>query len=284
MRRDGSGDRSRAIARVLSLCAEGQLSRAMRILHSSGLLRVTEGVLAQLCRKHPAREHFIPAALPGVFSRVQVSLEESFRRLRRHRATGISGRRAEYLIALTMRFQDFRARQVMPLYDAFATAAINAELPSWFYLIWGTARLVALPKPLPTDPAARALALHNPPARPIAIGEVDLCAIMAETVRIHQPAAADYLAPQQVSVGISGGLSIVVHGLRLLLTELQPGFVCVRIDLRNAYNETDRASALCRLLQVPALAHMAPFIHALGGPEGHLMVQDGTGFRRLFAR
>ena len=40
---------------------------------------------------------------------VSVALEESFRRLRRHRAPGVTGRRAEYLIALTHRFSDDRA-------------------------------------------------------------------------------------------------------------------------------------------------------------------------------
>ena len=64
--------------------------------------------------------------------------------------------------------------------------------------------------------------------------------------------------------------------LRLLLCELEPGFVCVRIDLRNAYNECDRAVLLRRLLDVPQLAHLTPFIHALSGPR-HSTTQTRRG-------
>ena len=55
-------------------------------------------------------------------------------------------------------------------------------------------------------------------------------------------AAELYLAPRQVSVGVSGGISVLYHGLRLLL-EVHPDFLVVRIDLRNAYNESRRAQA-----------------------------------------
>ena len=143
----------------------------------------------------------------------------------------------------------------MSHYDDFAASAINAELPSWFYLVWGAGKLIALPKPIPRDPVLAAAAALDPPARPISIGEVDLGAIMGEVIRQSAPSFQDYLAPQQVAVGVSGGISIVYYGLRLLLCELQPGFVCVRIDLRNAYNECDRAVLLRRLLDVSSMCH-----------------------------
>ena len=40
-------------------------------------------------------------------------------------------------------------------------------------------------------------------------------------------AAQLYLAPRQVSVGVSGGISILYYGLRLLL-EVHPDFIAVR--------------------------------------------------------
>ena len=59
---------------------------------------------------------------------------------------------------------------------------------------------------------------HDPDCRPVAIGEVDLCAIgRALTLQVQQPAEA-YLAPQQLGVAVKGGISILVHGIRLLLT------------------------------------------------------------------
>ena len=89
----------------------------------------------------------------------------------------------------------------------------------------------------------------------------------------------DRLAPQQVAVGVSGGLSIMVHGLRLLL-EQRGDFVIVRIDFRNAYNEVDRRRAFDRIARDPALADMVPLLHALYAPEGLIFTGEGE---RLFA-
>lgn len=51
----------------------------------------------------------------------------------------------------------------------------------------------------------------DPDVRPIAIGETDLSAITGQLYREAAPAAAAYLAPQQVAVGIRGGLSVLIH-------------------------------------------------------------------------
>ena len=55
---------------------------------------------------------------------------------------------------------------------------------------------------------------------------------------------ADYLWPQQVAVGIAGGLSLLILGIRMAL-EAHPSWVVVKIDLRNAYNELMRARCSC---------------------------------------
>ena len=54
----------------------------------------------------------------------------------------------------------------------------------------------------------------------------------------------------------------------------------MRIDLRNAYNETDRTVALARMAAVPSLAHLVPFMHAVSGHETDIFV--GATRRRLF--
>eukprot|EP00966_Prymnesium_polylepis_P136815 3161268-Prymnesium_polylepis.1 len=45
---------------------------------------------------------------------------------------------------------------------------------------------------------------------------------------------SDVLAPQQMAVGVAGGISVLIHGIRVMLEE-HPEFVVVRLDLRNAY-------------------------------------------------
>ena len=151
--------------------------------------------------------------------------------------------RNEYLRALVAHFDDPRANQVMPKYDAFATSLANAELPSWFYLLYGSSRLVPLVKAEAREPGG------DPDARPVAVGEVGLCAITRTVYAEAAGVLADYLAPHQVAVGVPGGLDILVHGVRAFL-RAQPEHVVVRLDLRNAYNEIDRCVALRRLAAV----------------------------------
>ena len=49
-------------------------------------------------------------------------------------------------MALVAQFDDPVARLVMERYDAFATRLVNAELPRWFYIVWGATRVVPLRK------------------------------------------------------------------------------------------------------------------------------------------
>lgn len=266
----------------MELLEEGQLSRAMRTLRATGMLDITPEILEQLRAKHPARSRSVPASMfGGPYPRVHVQLTETFRRLRRRRATGVSGLRNEYLIALTTQFADARALSVMDLYDSFASSFASGDMPSWFYMVWQTSRLVALPKPTPEPLPVDAV----PPARPIAIGEVSLSAICSAVIQSFSGDFATELSPQQVSIGVSGGISIVVFGLRLLLEELSPDFVVVRIDLKNAYNSFDRAMSLRRFAMIPRLAPLVPLMHALSGPQFDLLVSTLLScgeFRRLF--
>ena len=49
---------SQAVGRAMQLFEEGQLSRAMRVLHSSGLLGITPEILQQLQRVHRSAPQF----------------------------------------------------------------------------------------------------------------------------------------------------------------------------------------------------------------------------------
>ena len=75
-------------------------------------------------------------------------------------------------------------------------------------------------------------------------------------------AAAEVLAPQQVCVGVPGGMHAVIHGMRLLL-EQRGDFVVVKIDLRNGFNSVSRSAMLRRLARHPRLARLCPLLHAL---------------------
>ena len=264
-------EREERLAYVLQLIAEGELSRAMRILHSLGMAELTPGVLAQMQRKHPSREWPMPAACP-VGRRVTVEMTEVFRTLRRRAGTGPSGRRNEYLQALTVATEDRRARSVMPLVDEFYSSIVSHEMPDWFYHAWGASRLTPLVKRAAAEEGG------DPDARPVEMGEVDRRACERALTQRLARVFEDALAPQQVAVGVSGGLSIMVHGLRLLL-EQRGDFVCVRIDFSNAYNEVDRRRAFERIARQPRFADIVPLLHALYAQEGLIITGDGE---RLF--
>jgi len=172
-----------------------------------------------------------------------------------HAGTGASGFRNEYLKALLPDFADARAQQAIPLLDQFAESFVNAELPPWFYLVFGSVKEIALIKtPGATSDAA-------PDVRPLGLGECLRRVITSALNSQHKSVLADHLWPQQVAIGVPGGLSMLLYGLRLMI-EQQPNWVIVRLDLRNAYNEVMRSKVLERTNHQPHLRTLVPAMWA----------------------
>ena len=217
--------------RVLGYIRDGEISRAMRLLHSQGIAGLTPGVLTQLRAKHPERQHTVPTVLPAMqHAAPSVSLRETFRTLRRRAGTGMSGRRNEYLRCLARTFDDAMADRVIPAYDDFASSMVRVEFPSWFYSALAIAGLVPLVKARLTP--EQVMARRDPDVRPVAIGEVEVRAVGRAMAADAAEDFADTLAPQQLAVGIPGGISVLIFGTRCML-EMRPRFVVVRLDLRN---------------------------------------------------
>ena len=94
-------------------------------------------------------------------------------------------------------------------------------------------------------------------------------------VEIHAADFADYLGPDQVAVGITASVEKLVFGIRALL-ERRPDFACWQIDLRNAFNQFQRALLPGRFAEAPPrLRRLLPFVCALLGPGAPLT----TGIR-----
>ena len=246
-------------------------------MNSLGIADLSASVLLQLRRKHPERDRPVPHDLPVQVPAVRVSLTETFRKLRRRAGTGPSGNRNEYLRVLTHSFDDAKADSVMQKYDAFASELASGDLPTWFYGAASIASLMPLVKKAVTQ--ADVEAMRQPDVRPVAVGEVTLRSILTSVTASVAPAMADVLAPQQVAVGVSGGISIMINGIRILL-EQRGDFVLVKIDLKNAYNEIDRSALLRRCSEVPELAPFMPLLHATLMSATSLLV--GPQRTRLF--
>jgi hypothetical protein len=118
---------------------------------------------------------------------------------------------------------------------------------------------------------------REPDVRPVALAEVLLRAVHRALNDAVAPVVAPELAPQQVSIGVSNGIAILVHGVRMLL-ECKRDMVVVKIDLDNAHNAYSRSVSLRRMAAIPSLQHIVPFLHALGAAPSDLFV----GGERLF--
>jgi len=150
------------------------------------------------------------------------------------------------------------------------------QAPTWFYGAASIASLLPLVKKAVTQ--ADVEARRRPDVRPVAVGEVTLRSILTSVTASVTPAMADVLAPQQVAVGVSGGISIMINGIRILLE--QRGDFVLKIDLKNAYNEIDRSALLRRCSEVPELAPFMPLLHATLMSATSLLV--GPQRTRLF--
>ena len=99
----------RQLQRALQLIGEGHISRACRLIVSSGLADLGDArVLEQLASKHPSRKEPMPSSLEGrgPFSPVVVDLAPAIRELDSYAGSGGSGFRNGYLKALLEDFSD----------------------------------------------------------------------------------------------------------------------------------------------------------------------------------
>ena len=97
--------------------------------------------------------------------------------------------------------------------------------------------------------SSRAAAAADPDVRPICIGEVETRVISSIVTESFMEAFTNYLTPQQLAVGVGGGQSVLIHGVRMYI-EQHPDHVVVRVDLKNAFNSGSRRHLYERLLEM----------------------------------
>ncbi|KAL2628561.1 hypothetical protein R1flu_013247 [Riccia fluitans] len=75
--------------------------------------------------------------------------------------------------------------------------------------------------------------------QPIAVGEV-LYRLVAYSLGFQfRETLVDHFSPLQFGVAMHGGCETIIHGLRATL-DLHPGWVCLQVDIRNAFNIVSR--------------------------------------------
>ena len=148
----------------------------------------------------------------------------------------MSGNRNEYLRALVAEFGDAKADSVMMEFNRHAEVFANAAYPEWFYAAVSFLQMVPLVKKnchQNSEQMEKTL-MHD---LSVLIGASDCERHLMDSISAE---AADYLAPEQLAVGVQNGASIMIHGLRLSL-EMRQDFVLIKLDIKNGY---DAASSL----------------------------------------
>ena len=102
-----------------------------------------------------------------------------------------------------------------------------------------------------------------------------------EVIAQSKPEIREFLEPQQLGQSQAGAAKLI-HSVRGLL-EANPEFICVSTDIKNCYNEQNRAAALGVLLTSEPLEHLTTFSATILAPvsalesRGKVWGSSGTG-------
>ena len=224
-----SSNPSHHIRRAKQAVQDGQYSKAIKALSSSGLATPSAEVLQEMLNKHPQAA---PPTLPSSSVPPPLTLSESavrrgVRSFPNGSAAGPSG----------LRPSDLREAVCCPSPDR--ANLVLASLTRFVNL------LAAGPAPPTVTPhlcgASLANKKKNGGHRPIAIGEV-LRRLVSKCLAslVRQPVLC-LLAPLQLGVSVQGGCEAIVHATSQLMTSL-PGNQCwtLLLDFTNAFNNINR--------------------------------------------
>ena len=131
---------------------------------------------------------------------------------------------------------------------------LAGDLPLWFYRVWLTIQTVALYKTaMKTD------------VRPLGLRNSLVKVYHKEAMSQSRPEIREFLEPQQLGMSKAGAAKLV-NSVRGLIHSRRD-FVCIKIDLKNAFNEISRRSILETLEAEPSLSHLSTFAATILAPE-----------------
>ena len=234
---------------ALSLVRCGELSRAARVLTSSGLAPATPDTAQKLAEKHPIRVFDIPD-MPSPAMHISLSKQHMFNSIKkspRGSGCGPSGWRYEHLKVIAS--DTVSAEQ---LHFAFYCIA-NGSVPVSIARLLSSARLIALPK-------------ASGDVRPIAIGEV-FTRITAKCICAQMKSEfSNFFSPLQHGVSTEGGTDLLLHHIQLLL-EANNDWIVLKTDAKNAFNSIHRSHLLQQVMKsFPTLTNHVMQMYSGFGP------------------
>jgi len=234
---------------VMAKLDSGDVRGAVRLASSDDTIAPFDATThSQLLLKHPPRppdRRDFPQC--GQTASALVSEEEvavHLGKFPKGSAPGISGLRPQHLKDLTGAALGVDAKNLLVGLTKLVNHIINKDIPGAQRALLFSANLLAFKK-------------KTGGLRPIAVGET-LRRLTAKCAagQVAQAAAA-YLAPKQLGVGVPSGVEAAVHSAHVALHDARPGTVMLKLDFINAFNSIRRdcvAEALSTF--APHLMHL----------------------------
>ena len=226
---------------ILRLCSLGEDGRAARLLSSPGLAPENASSLETMRKKlsQEARRPVVPAeASAEARRRIQetlaTGLPKAVRQAPRGSAAGALGGRYDFYKTLLFACDSDQWAWQVDWLAAMAAGDCPEELTD----AWRVGRSFALRK-APGSADLRPIVAHEPARRLVA---------RALVAPVAKEATSD-LTPLQAGVGLPGGAEAAGLAARQH-AERNPGHTVIKLDLRNAYGETQRAVAVEELAEV----------------------------------
>ena len=235
----------------------GELSKAARVLTSSGLAPATKETTQKLTAKHPRRSSVIEEQLADPFIESPVVLSShqfiTIKKASKGSGCGLSGWRYEHLRVLIS--DSFTAENLFRVCSIIAAGLVPEPITK----LLCAARLIALPK-------------SSGDVRPIAIGEV-FRRITAKTIcSQYKDSFSKFFAPLQHGIATDGGADLLVHDVQLLLGSHKDWLV-MKTDAKNAFNSVKRSHLLTQVSK--HFPEMFPHVNQMHAGSGPLIYLQG---------
>ena len=249
-------------ARASTLAADGQLTRAVQALTSHGLAEHNRATEAEMRDKHPPASQPMPPppiteAQPLSFD--QQTVKKGVQSFKRGSAPGPSGWRPEHLkTALTS--APGRRDKALENLTRLVNSMLKGEVPEEVTPFLCGGRLHAAIK-------------KDGGLRPIAVGDVGRRLVGKLAAAALADRAAALLSPHQLGVGVRGACEAIHQALREALDK-NPDKAVLQLDLINAFNTVDRATAIQELAN--NFPEALPWVTSCYGSPSHLLFGPST--------
>lgn len=260
--------------RAASLAHDGQFTKALQALCSSGLAQNNQATLKEMQAKHPtppSQSTFQPQTdtLQISFSKEQVV--KAVRTFKRGTCPGPSGLRPEHLQVITKSAAPNRSDKFGDSLTKLVNTCTAGKVPVQVAPYLAGAKLFAANK-------------KDGGKRPIAPGNLirRLTSKCCNTAMAERAVAL--FGPHQLGVGVRGGLEAIVHAVRQAVDDWsEQGLGVLQVDFINAFNCADRDTAFREVEK--HFPEIIQWVYTCYGVEAELVMGDHillskTGFHQ----